>query len=38
MDKMVKKLLYIFLLGLSTYAWWKFTSGIKRKMEEIEAE
>jgi len=28
----VEKMFYLFLLGLSTYAWWRFTSSLKRKV------
>jgi len=34
-DKALKKAFYIFLLGLGTYGWWKFTQSIKRKMDEL---
>lgn len=35
-NKMLKKAFYIFLLGLSTYAWWKLTQGIKKKLDEAD--
>lgn len=31
-----RKLFYLFLLGLGTYFWWKFTKFIKQKIEEEE--
>ena len=34
---LARKLFYIFLLGASTYAWWKFNSTIKRRLDEEEA-
>jgi len=33
MDRTVKKLLYIFLLGLATYGFWKLTAEIKSELE-----
>lgn len=38
MDKRLRIMLYIFLLGLATYGWWKLTTHIRKKMDEIEAE
>ena len=34
----VKKGFYIFLLGLTTYGWWKVLGYIKRKLEEADKE
>lgn len=36
MGNLSRKLFYIFLLGLSTYAWWHFNAMMKRKLEEAE--
>jgi len=36
MEGAVKKAIYIFLLGLGTYAWWHFTASIRRKLDEKE--
>ena len=36
MDSTAKKLFYIFLLGLNTYAWWRLNSAIKRRLDELE--
>ena len=38
MNRKLELLGYIFFLGLSTYAWWKVTSGIKRRMDYLERE
>ena len=34
----VKKGFYLFLLGLTTYGWWKVLGFIKRKLEEVDRE
>ena len=34
----VKKGFYLFLLGLTTYGWWKVLGFIKRKLEEADRE
>lgn len=33
-DSLGRKLLYIFLLGLTTYAWWRINAEIKRRIIE----
>jgi len=37
MGDAAKKAFYIFLLGLISYGWWKASSWIKRKIEELDA-
>jgi len=38
MGNLIKKGFYIFLLGFATYCWWKASSAIKRKLEEVDRE
>ena len=36
MGRLARKAFYIFLLGVSTYAWWKLTRALKEKMDEAD--
>ena len=34
MDRTLRKVFYIFILGVATYDWWRFAGEIKRRLQE----